>query len=219
MARFFNESNEYMTMPDSSIHSLPDSDWTFSFWIYHPDLTGSYFQYFYSHGTVLTANNLNIFTHEASEANPRTVEANIGTGLTYIFIRTGSISDDTWHHILVSRESNTAYVRQDYDAYTNSYALTSGCNPSGSVNIGRRQDGNSDRYFGGGIARPARWNRALSSDERKALANGADPLHFQNDLLWYMPFRRNSIEIVSGITVTEYNTPTTGSDPRMLYAS
>lgn len=218
MSRTYNESNEYDTWPDSSVHSLPNSDWSIGGWFYVPDLTGSLFQYIYSHDEVQTNDNLNIFLHEASEINFRTIEANVGFTTNWVFVRAGFVSDATWTHFILSRESGTLYLRQDYETYTASYSsLTSGCNPAGVVNIGRREDGDANRYFGGRLAEWFRVDRALTANQRKALANGASPKFFLQDMVWYRPYIRDDVDPVGGIVATPNNSPGVEVHPPIYY--
>ena len=116
------------------------------------------------------------------------------TGGTWRDHWAGSLSTDTWTHIVGVVKSND-YVKIYADGvliqeWTGlSYGLPSGTGP---VNIGRQQENNS--YFDGNIDDVRIYNRALSQYEISALAAGNQPATSweTSGLVGYWPFEEGS---------------------------
>ena len=152
-ALLFDESDDYYTVGDFSYGDT----FTLSMWMKVTDNTGSQYQYFYSHDVLDTNPSLALYLHEDSVANPDDLEvrmrdsvASIETVLSDVSTGDANVTDGTWHHVTLTRVrngTNTLYV--DAVSQATSTGPDTAIDPAGDIYIGRREDGNVDRYFGG----------------------------------------------------------------------
>jgi hypothetical protein len=111
-------------------------------------------------------------------------------------------STGAWHHVMVTW---TATVLKFYidGAVMADTASTSGLvfpfTVSAVTYIGRHTT--TALYFPGFMAEWAKWDRALSAAEIAVLAKGATPDWFANGLAWYLPMRKEPVELVRRIPV------------------
>lgn len=175
----FDESNDYYTIPDNPRLDLI-GEWTLVFYMRVPDITGSDFLYFYSWGPFGTADSLNAYITEAGQSPAGT-----------LFVQ----ADDTIGDIQ-RRQSFTVFPSDDFKLVALRNQGTSGTSmhwfvdgvdvtnegvgSSGvlahlvradDLEIGRREDGDANRYFGGEISWWGKWDRALSESEMQLLAS------------------------------------------------
>ena len=151
----FDESDDYYTVGDFSYGDT----FTVSMWLKVTDNTGSQYQYLYSHDAVGTNPSLNLYLHEDSVADPDDLEvrmrdsvASDETVLSDVSAGDANVTDGAWHHVTLTRVrngTNTLYV--DAVSQDTSTGPDTAIDPAGSINIGRREDGDVDRYFGGNL--------------------------------------------------------------------
>ena len=72
-------------------------------------------------------------------------------------------------------------------------------NPNASLFLGSNGSG---QHLPGQMAEWAKWNRALSAAEIAALAKGTTPDWFAAGLAWYLPMRKNPLELVRNVPAT-----------------
>jgi hypothetical protein len=71
--------------------------------------------------------------------------------------------------------------------------------PNATLYFGRNTAATA--YFPGRIAEWAKWDRVLSAAEIAVLVKGLTPDWFANSLAWYLPMRKEPVELVRGIPV------------------
>jgi hypothetical protein len=192
MALHFNETDQYLTIGDDDVLTLPDGDWTIACWVKLDDNVGSLYQYFLSWGTWSATPSLNWYFIEHSVGGVGdelkfSVEDNDGTLVEATSSGEPGTSTD-WQHLLMSRSGNT--VTQYINGVANgdvTNAAFDAVNRSDAMNIGRRVD--NTRFFGGALEWLAKWDRALPEAERNALAAGASAFRFPDELSWVAPMR------------------------------
>ena len=151
----FDETDDYYTVGDFSYGDT----FTLSMWMKVTDNTGSFYQYPYSHNTIDANPSLNLYLHEDSVADPDDLEvrlkdsvASTETVLSDVSAGDANVTDGAWHHVTLTRVrngTNTLYV--DAVSQDTSTGPDTAIDPVGSINIGRREDGSVDRYFGGNL--------------------------------------------------------------------
>jgi hypothetical protein len=131
---------------------------------------------------------------------------------------TTGYSSNTWHHacgVFASATSRTIYL----DAAGNQTGTTD-IQPSGvnSTRIGvfAGSGGALSGYLDGLIAEVGIWNVALTASEIAALAKGmtCDKVRPQS-LVFYAPLVRDLQDVKGGLTITNNNTATVATHPRV----
>jgi hypothetical protein len=165
----FDETNDYVVISSGSESLNIGTNHTWVWWLRIPDFTGDLYQYIYSHNTFASTNACNIwFTEDAvvdvGFGGPELLKFEYNDTSTADvrarFNNTLSIADNQWHMITLvksgwSHTDNTLYVDSDkFTSLTNEITEQSitKCVPTGDLNVGRRADANSQRYFGGDMA-------------------------------------------------------------------
>lgn len=215
MARHFNETNQYIEISDTFRLSYGNA-FTLSMWLYFDDNSGSLFQYFWSHGPVGTGDSINLFAIEEGAADGGKMRAIVGmedfwgvvNNLSNFSIDTGK-----WMHYMVTKNGTTVeQFKNGVSGGTSSGGLDDPVNPAGNLDIGRRQDGDASRYFGGRIAEIARWDRVLTSAEKQQLTKYS-PDFIPKDLEWYMPLIRETHELQGFLSLTNQGSTADGHPP------
>ncbi len=172
----FDETDDRVVIPDMDL----GQEFTVSFWFNSDDNTGTGYQYMYSHGTIQTANSLNIYFNEDSNAinTPGTILVSVMDGDDGIPLLSQDVqtqvglSDSSWHHLVVTITSTgtKGYVDGIQQiSYTNG---NGGVNPSGDIYIGARNDLNSLRFYDGKLDDIRIYNYPLTTTQIKELYNG-----------------------------------------------
>lgn len=133
---------------------------------------------------------------------------------------TGTFSTNTWTHacgVFAAADDRAAFLNGGNKG-TNSTSAT----PTGidRLSVARAGDFTPGNYFSGAVAELAIWNAALSDAEVAIL--GADrysPLLVRpQNLVVYLPLvRDNDEDLIGGLSLTAYNSPTVMAHPRILY--
>lgn len=221
MSREFDETADYLTVAYHSALALPDGDWTVQWWLRCDDITGTGYQYFHSWNWAAGAANERFYGYiaEASEPFPANgapfIKCEDASGNVQQVYTSEIFPSNDWYHILVRRtgsgtSSLQVFVNGSNDTTYQDNADFNGINPSTGFEIGRRDDANATRYWGGRIAEHAKWDRALTDGEIAALARGAPVLRFATDLKVYIP--------ILGIGSIEPNYAGTGVDAGVVSA-
>jgi hypothetical protein len=142
------------------------------------------------------------------------------SGGTYaLAMSTSGYSAGTWHHLCgVETASNSRAVFLDGGSKgTNSDTAS----PAGAdrLSLGRVGDSSPGLYLNGGLAEGAIWNVALTDAEVALLARGYSPLLVRPEsLVFYAPLIRDTDDdLVGGLQLTAYNTPSITAHPRIIY--
>jgi RNA polymerase sigma factor (sigma-70 family) len=178
-----DEVDDRVTAADFDYGS--DGTFTVAFWFNVSDLSGTTYQYFFSHGVLGATHSLNIYLCEDSSAD--------GNGLrTAGVLRTrlcdghadrrglldvcGRWDDGEWHHyaLAVGASGSTVYIDGIERASSGQGGDT--FNPSTGVYLGCREDTALDRYYGGKLDDVRVYRRPLSVPEITDLVNaGGNP--------------------------------------------
>ncbi|MDZ4229646.1 MAG: LamG domain-containing protein, partial [Candidatus Veblenbacteria bacterium] len=154
----FDEVDDYYTVGD---FNYGDS-FTVSMWLKVTDNVGTIHKYLFSHDTVDTNPSLNILVIEDSASAPTggpddmavIMRANT-SGDEAMLVDTPTdtnVTDGSWHYVTVTRtQSGTNYTYVNGVSQVSSSATANAFDPAGAINIARREDGTSDRYFDGNL--------------------------------------------------------------------
>ena len=172
----FDETNDYVTVPDITMNS----DFTVTFQFMLDDNTGSLFQYMYSHGNINDTNSLNIFINEASHGTDpnvlRTVIRDSDDTLDNAALQfdiSGIVGDGEWHTYTLTVENGVgSSVYLDGVLQNTDTRGGDSFNPSGDVFLGGREDLNADRFFGGALDTVQIYDRPLTTTEISELSSG-----------------------------------------------
>ncbi len=175
----FDEVNDYFSLDDNAAWDIiqTNGDQFYAFWMEVDDNTGSFFQYFFSNGGFGGANTINAFLNEASAASLQnqfqarptssgqvvmTSAITVPTGKFLLILQYNSTSGDLEY--VICDEAGTATRTIAAAALTNDIL-------SSVWELGRRTDGNSDRYFGSIIYNLAKGDTYLSNAQVENLAS------------------------------------------------
>jgi hypothetical protein len=145
------------------------------------------------------------------------IQAAIWTGSFSGANSTAAYSTNTWHHacgVFTSTTSRTIYLDGGNSATnTDNRAAT----PQ-EIRIGVALDGNNNptAYMDGRIAEVGIWSAALTADEVASLAKGmtCDKVRPES-LVFYAPLVRDLQDLSGGLTITNNNTATVATHPRV----
>jgi VCBS repeat-containing protein len=174
----FDEVNDYVRLPDVTY----TSDFSISFMLKVDDLSGTSYQYLYSHGVFNTQNSINVFLGETGGVGPllytRVLDANDSAPGTTSFDVSSIVGDGQWHtYTLTISASAGMNVYLDGDLKLSDSARgKDGINPSGDAYLGARKDLDSARFFGGSLDSVAIYDHALSASQVTNLHSPGDAL-------------------------------------------
>lgn len=184
MAILFDELDDYFSIADAAGLTLPDGDWCVAIWTRVTDNSGSNYQYLLSNNNWGVNNSFNLFLCEAGEASDpnewaiRLVDGD-GTTVTFDSGAAAPGADGLWRLVVVQRRTADAQVQMWFctpgatpalvgsDSDTNFDAID-----GGAWNVGRRVDGNANRYYGSFAAELFKGDFSLSQEEIAALGAG-----------------------------------------------
>ncbi|MFO0923546.1 MAG: Ig-like domain-containing protein [Pirellulales bacterium] len=169
----FDEVDDYLVASDFSYNN----SFTISFNFKIDDNSGSLFQYIYSHGTVSTANSINIYLAEASHgsyANQLFTNIQDSNDAAYAqelnFDASSIINDGQWHTYTLSVQSGVgSKVYLDGVLKTSNARGGDSIDPTTSLYLGSRNDLNASRFYGGALDSVLVANRGLTSSEVTSL--------------------------------------------------
>ena len=151
----FDEVDDHYTIADFAYGDT----FTVSMWLKVTDNTGSLYQYFYSHDTVDTNPSLNLAIFEDGIAGADDLQAWLGDYVSSnedvisdVSAGDKNVTDGSWHYVTLTRVKNgtdTLYV--DGVSQDTSAGANTSIDPTGSIYIGRTDDGQASRYFGGNL--------------------------------------------------------------------
>jgi hypothetical protein len=183
MAIQFNEVNEYYSIADSATLTLPDGDWCVGIWVHVSDNTGTAYQYLVSNNNLNANDSFNLFLGEVgsgADANKWGLNAEDSDGTNPGTIWAAATGADSVWRLIVCQHDSTAGELQLWFCELGGTAGKEGsgadtnfaaCNGS-TWNIGRRLDGDPDRYYGGTAAEFWKGDFALTAAEITALGAG-----------------------------------------------
>ncbi len=154
-------------------------------------------------------------------SSDQTVRYGVNDPAWAVAITSTTWSLDTWHHACaVGAASNSRSVYLDGGGKATSMDTR---DPSGMdrFSIGRNGDSTPSSYMSGATAEVAIWDVALTDAEVAILALKYSPLLVRpGDLVFYMPLIRDrDFDIVGGVSLTAFNTPTIAAHSPVYYPS
>ncbi|MCX7428155.1 MAG: LamG domain-containing protein [Planctomycetia bacterium] len=207
MAWQFDGQDDYAALADAPALAFPEGPWTVSGWFCRTNNAGASYQSLMSWGGYSGQNS---FNWRIAETDTPTYANQLEYRLrdvddmpTYAYSGAETMPVGLWRHILLYR-SGTKYFRQYVDGVLQGSSTRSGFyyidRPDALV-FGAQSDLAAGTFFPGMLAEWAKWNRALSAAEIAVLAAGATPDWFAAGLAWYLPMRKDSVELVRNLPV------------------
>lgn len=179
----FDESDDYFVITDAAELTLQDGDWCVGIWTYVSDNAGNYYQYLFGNNAPGDNNNINLLLCEASEGTYNDKWNFIvkdGDGTTVNEVSSSSPgADSKWRLIVVQRDTGSNEVQMWFcEAGQSASKEASGADTDlgaingGDWNLGRRTDGDANRYYGSIACEFWKGDFALTQAEIEALAAG-----------------------------------------------
>ena len=221
MSRHFDGSTTYFSIADDAALTFPDGNWSMGGWIRMLDLAGTGGQYFFSNGGWSEAHCINCFVYELSHANAGKVGMFIEDDATKtVWIESSSTpgTSTAWFHYLIVRTDDTFKLYDDGAEVAS--GTTAGISLSNSPHdpmLGRRQS-NPDYNCCCDMAEWAKWDVALDSEQRAALAAGVRPPEVGTRPAWYLPMLAGLEEEIAALAVTNYGTTVSEHPPKIVPA-
>ena len=221
MGVYFGENaSNYLQVTDSSVLTLPNSDWCIAMWLSSGPVPGSLYQYFYSTGSFLAANTVQLYFNESGLDADTQLVASIanssGTAIASGLAISGALTHDyTRWLVVVQRNGNNLEAKIASQYASSLLADTStACSNWTALNppeaeIGRRADGNADRAYEGNVGHVFQGNFILSDAEVLAMASGKFPWELGYTPNFYLPLTSNVAtqpDLIGGLTVTRNGT-------------
>lgn len=210
MAIHFDEINDYYTIADDPSLTLPNSDWCVGTWTRVDDMSGAAFQYLISTGGYGVNPSINIYLDEFGSGK-WWLNVN-GTEISTTSVYTG---DGVDRLLICQRRSGTLEIIV-CDAFGSAVQEASGslsaASDAGVWNIGRRTDGNVDRYYGGDAGEFFKGDFSLSLDEVTALGSGLKITSLGKVLDVYLPMESAEatlVDLIGSNDATRISVPTT----------
>ena len=180
----FDEVDDYVTVTDFDYTNESD-EFSLGFWFKLADVSGSGYQYVFSHGLEQEYNNLDIYFRESEKSDPGTLTTRIrlNTGGKWQVSTPAALADGQWHMYTItvsSVDGATVYI-DDESVLTNSAIKGASFNPGTALYLGAREDLNPDRHYGSpaaddGLLDDVRlYNYALTPDDVDLLYQGSEP--------------------------------------------
>ena len=213
MAVKFNEINQWYQIPDSAELSFPNGDWSLGVWTNVADNAGTLFQYVISTGSFGVTGSLNLYLNESGASSPNEWRARIeGTTLT---ASTATDGDGKDRLIVLTRSGTTVrmyFCEPGKQATLQASATLSNALNGAAWNIGRRADGNVDRYYGGIAGEVFKGDWSLTADEITALGSGRPIWSIGKIPTVYLPMETAEAtltDLIGTHDATRNGTPTT----------
>jgi hypothetical protein len=221
MAISFDESNDYFSIADAAGLSLPNGQWCVGIWTKVNDNTGSAYQYLLSNNNYAVNSSFNLHIYEAGSGAGAGQWQNIlkDSDGTQKDLTSGTTpgGDGVWR--LIINQRTAAQIEMWFCEFGQTAALVGtqtlasfGDIDGGAWNIGRRVDGNADRYYGGIACEFFKGNFSLTQEEITALGAGVPITMLGKTLDVYLPMRETAAtlyDIVGSNDATRQDSPAT----------
>jgi hypothetical protein len=206
MARNFNGTNQYLSTASSPVLNVP---MTLAFWA----------------RTSASLNNAAVAVGESGSGTHRQqvqfhtgliAAATVGSaGASFANSSVNATSNQWVHAAGVFSAADSRLIYFD-GANTGSNTVSNTTNNANAIYIGARNANGVGLYFTGDIAEVGIWNAALTAAEVASLAKGmtCDKIRPQS-LVFYAPLVRDLIDAKGGLTITNNNTATVATHPRV----
>ena len=172
-------TTRYYSVADTPHLSYPDGDWCVGFWSRVEENSGSLYQYPFSHGALAATASLNVWLEEDTGGTAANTWKFDFSG-TRINATKATGADKTDRLIVVQRRDDDGELQMWFcepNSVAEKVASTGNLplgvkSPAGSLNIGRREDGNVDRYYEEHLGEVFKGDFSLSKTEIELLAAG-----------------------------------------------
>lgn len=214
---FAKASSEYLEVGASPITSL---DLTMAIWAKHGEATPAAAQ----QGVFWYGNKDNSADYMILDFNGENLELWARhTGVLYTSSGT-DYADGAFHHILGTyyddggTPTGELYIDGSLDG-SDTGAGTPEVPNFDRIAVGRFADSSPGNYFEGETAEAAMWNVRLTAAEAAMLGQGYSPLFVRpQNLVFYLPMiRDNDNDLVGGLSLTAFNTPSIAVHPSVIY--
>ncbi len=174
----FDQVDDKVAIPDFTYNN----EFSLAFAFKLDDLSGSAYQYIYSHDDSSTNSSLDIFIGEDSSGASAGIlstairDADDSQDDTALDVDVSSfVGDGKWHvYTLTVSATNGAKVYIDGSLETSASRGGDSFDPSGSVYLGARQDLDADMYYGNSLDTVQLFSKTLSASEVSDLYNAAN---------------------------------------------
>lgn len=217
MAISFDETNDYISVTDVAGLTFPNGDWVIGFWIKVDDNTGTLYQYLFSNRNLGGNGSLNIYLNEASEATDANKWA--FRAVDDLATDTGSLessavgADGKWRLLIVQRRTAASEIQLWFcEPFLTATKEIAGADTSFtsinglSWNVGRRHDGDVNRYYGSLACEHFCGDFSLTQAQIELLGKGISPLRLARalgqTLKIYLPMWDATTEAVADLTDT-----------------
>jgi hypothetical protein len=210
MARDFNGTNQYLSTASGPVTTVP---LTIACWFYPDTITTRYSLVSINSSSITVTGFFYISARGDLAGDPIRISVD-ANGTAAVNSTTGFVAN-SWNHACGVFESNSS--RTVYCNGGGSATSTASYTPSNIVlmNIGYF-DTAATAYMDGRIAEVGVWNAALTAAEVESLADGmtCDKVRPQS-LVFYAPLVRDLQDLRGGLTITNNNTATVATHPRV----
>ncbi len=222
MARNFDATEQFISIADDAALTLGDDvtgsgPWAIAFWFRCAGMFDSTYHVLWSWaGDVLNSANVYLygFSHPTLAGKIR-IRFYPPAGDTVSVYFTDVISDNAWHHLALSYDGTTVSAWLDGASQFAIAKDLDAIDVAGPLLIGKfSTTGNRD--FEGDIAEMAKWDAALSSEQRTALLNGVCPPEIGSRPTWYLPLLAGLEEEVAAIAVTNSGSTIAEHPPKII---
>lgn len=208
-------TTRYFSVPDHADLTFPDADWFLAMWTRVDDNAGGAFQYLFSNNGFQVANSLNIFLAEASESiqpnswhaatdtlNPNSAPAVPGADGKDRLIVSQRVSGNVEMWFCEPMATATRVINAAY---------SDGAINGGVWNIGRRVDGDANRYYEEHYGDVIKGSGSLIQAQIELLARGVPPTLVTDPAnldVWFQ-FRENAatvVDVINGHIATRQGT-------------
>lgn len=229
MAIVFNEIDEWYSIPNTADMDLPDGDWCIGIWTRVTALSGAAWEYLLSNNTYNGTPAFNLYVSEASDNWLLNIKSDNGASTGGATSTDAPGADSVWRLVIVQRDTTANEFQLWFCTFSGTPSKQIADSDAGyngvtgqAWNIGRRTDGNADRYYGNEAAEFFKVDAALSSAEIKALGAGVTiwELGYTPDV--YLPMRSAEatlVDLFGSNDATRNGSPATVEHPPVLPSS
>ena len=200
----FDRVNDFFDLEDNPAMDIirANSSGFYAFWLEIDSLTGNQYQYFFSNGSYNGTDHINVYTNNSSDVFQLKGGGSDSTTSTSVAVPTGKIFVVAHYNAA----NNRLEISHCSEGGLNNRSVSTNVSfndfAGANWNLGRRQDANADRYYGGKIFNFAKGDIYLTDANIEALA--ADFLNYDpTDNVVFTPAIYFPINEGTGTTITD----------------
>lgn len=202
---------QFVTLADNAALTIPDGDFSICGWFKKDTNAGTGFGVIQGWDTINANPSANIYCREASNATaPNSISVlfeDATANEQVAFNSSGTpCATTTWQQLCFIRSGASVFTLYlaNSSIGTETDTAVDAIDVAGSWRMGVEGDGAGSDYMDGALAEWAKWDRALTADERATLQKYTP--RCVPGFAWYTPSVREYIEIKAGIAVTNTST-------------